>query len=76
MERENRKSAWTKQKNRRRCELIDKQIDSELSPVEASELEQLQSEMLAYRNRVAPLPLDDLREFYDDIVQEYQERTE
>ncbi len=44
-------------KNNRRCELIDKEIDGSLTAEEASELEELQQQMLRERHRVAPLPL-------------------
>lgn len=43
-------------KNNRRCDLIDKEIAGTLSSDEQVELEQLQTEMLAYRHKVAPLP--------------------
>ena len=48
---------WTNEKNQRRCLLVDKEIDGTLSPTEHAELEQLQSEMLAYRRKVAPLDM-------------------
>jgi hypothetical protein len=48
-------SVWTEEKNARRCQLIDKQIDSILTPDEEDELETLQDEMLAYRKKKAPL---------------------
>lgn len=59
---------WTDQKNRRRCELIDKEIDETLSETEAKELEVLQSEMLAYRQKVAPLPLDKVRAIRQELM--------
>jgi len=52
---------WTEEKNRRRCELIDREIDGTLTAAEAIELHRLQNEMLRYRHRVAPLPLEDAR---------------
>jgi hypothetical protein len=48
---------WTEEKNKRRSGLIDKEIDGTITPEEKSELEQLQSEMLEYRRRVAPRPM-------------------
>ena len=55
-------------KNQRRCELIDKEISGVIFASEASELEMLQREMLAYRREVAPLPLDDMRSFYKQLL--------
>jgi len=55
------KPTWTDEKNARRCDLIDKEIDGRLTLQEAVELARLQSEMLAYRRRVAPLPIGDAR---------------
>ncbi len=52
---------WTEAKNNRRCDLIDKEIEETLSVEGRIELEQLQAEMLAYRRKVAPLPLKALR---------------
>jgi hypothetical protein len=58
---------WTDEKNKRRCELVDKEIDGLLSPDEQIELEELQAEMLAYRRKVAPLPLHELREIHRQL---------
>jgi hypothetical protein len=69
-------SLWTKEKNHRRCELVDKEIEGTLSHSEGEELEQLQAEMLAYRRRVAPLPLKDLREIHDELLQKSSEQLE
>lgn len=61
-------SRWTKEKNQRRCQLVDKEIEGTLSPSEREQLEALQAEMLAYRRRVAPLPLQDLRELHEELL--------
>jgi hypothetical protein len=55
---------WTDEKNARRSELIDREIDGQLTAEEAQELEQLQRAMLQHRRRVAPLPLEDARRLY------------
>jgi hypothetical protein len=60
-------SKWTDEKNRRRCELVDKEIEETLSSADRRELEMLQAEMLAYRRKVAPLPLDDLRKLHEEL---------
>jgi hypothetical protein len=59
---------WTQERNRRRCELIDREIDGTLTPAEAIELHRLQNEMLRYRRRVAPLPLEDARKLHDELL--------
>lgn len=61
--------AWTEDKNRRRCELIDRKYAGGLSVDEAVELAQLQDEMLRYRQRVAPLPLEDARRLHQELLQ-------
>ena len=53
---------WNDAKNDRRCELIDKEIEGTLLPSEKREVEELQRQMLAYRRKVAPLPLEEVLE--------------
>lgn len=60
---------WTADKNRRRSILIEMQISGTLSSDEARELEELQTQMLAFRRRVAPLPLDDLRALHQELLE-------
>lgn len=48
---------WTEEKNERRCNLIDKGFDEGLTPEEAIELEQLQHEMLEWRQETYPRPM-------------------
>ncbi len=55
---------WNDAKNDRRCDLIDKEIEGTLLAVEKRELETLQRQMLAYRRKVAPLPLKEVRELH------------
>ena len=59
---------WTEAKNARRCALVDKEIAGTLSAAEANELQQLQSEMLRHRRRIAPLPLDDARRLHEELL--------
>jgi hypothetical protein len=59
---------WTEEKNNRRCDLIDREIDGTLTPAEVVELHCLQNEMLQYRRRVAPLPLDDARKLHQELL--------
>jgi hypothetical protein len=61
-------SNWTNEKNHRRCELIDREIAGTISTPEAAELDDLQAQMLTYRQEIAPLPLDDLRRLHHDLL--------
>lgn len=53
---------WTKEKNERRCA-------GGLTPAEALELAQLQAQMLRWRQRVAPLPLEDARRLHQELLE-------
>jgi hypothetical protein len=59
---------WTEQKNTRRCELIDREIDGVLTPEEVVELRQLQDEMLRYQNKVAPWPIQAARQLHQELL--------
>jgi hypothetical protein len=59
---------WNDEKNQRRWKLVDKQIAQTLTVDEAVELEDLQRQLLAYRQRVAPLPLDDVRKLHAELL--------
>ncbi len=59
---------WTEEKNQRRCDLIDRKYASGLTPAEAVELARLQEQMLRYRQRVAPLPLEDARRLHQELL--------
>ena len=59
---------WTEAKNARRCELIDRKYAGALTPQETIELAGLQDEMLRYRQRVAPLPLEDIRRLHQELL--------
>lgn len=61
---------WTEAKNARRCELIDREVANMLTLEEAQELASLQQEMLRHRRRLAPLPLEDARKLYEELLQE------
>jgi hypothetical protein len=62
------RTEWSDDKNRRRCELVDKEIDGQLSAAEKRELEDLQAQMLAYRRKIAPLPIAELRELHRELL--------
>jgi hypothetical protein len=59
---------WTAEKNARRCELIDRELDGIITPSETAELESLQNQMRSYVNRVAPLPLDEVRKLHEELL--------
>lgn len=60
--------AWTEAKNERRCDLIEKEIDSTLTAAEAVEFLSLQQAMLNYRNLVAPLPIAAVRKLHEELL--------
>jgi hypothetical protein len=59
---------WSEARNDRRCDLIDRKYTGTLTPAETVELAQLQEQMLRYRQRVAPLPLEDARRLHQDLL--------
>jgi hypothetical protein len=60
---------WTDEKNRRRCELIERRYDNSLNPVEEAELTVLQDAMHRFIDQVAPLPLDVARNLHQELLQ-------
>lgn len=66
---------WTDEKNEKRCYLIDKEIEGTITSREERELARLQSEMLAHRRKVAPLPLDEARELHQSLLMQATRRT-
>jgi hypothetical protein len=59
---------WNDAKNLRRVELITKKHAEGLSPAGHVELAGLQDEMLRYRQKMAPLPLEDARRLHQDLL--------
>jgi hypothetical protein len=59
---------WTESKNRRRCDLIDREIDGTLTPDERIELEDLQQQLRRYVDKVAPLSLEPLRKLHQELL--------
>jgi hypothetical protein len=59
---------WTEEKNRRRCELIDRKYDHGLSASEQAALALLQDAMQRFIDRVAPLPLDAARSLHQELL--------
>ena len=67
---------WNDAKNDRRCELIDKEIEGTLLPAEKRELEELQRQMLAYRRKVAPLPLKEAQRLHQQLLKKATEQED
>lgn len=67
---------WTDEKNERRCDLVDKEIDGKLTQAERIELEDLQSQMLAYRRKVAPRPIAEARRVHQQLLKEAAEQQD
>jgi len=59
---------WTDAKNERRCDLIERKYRGALTAPEAMELAALQEEMLRYRQKVAPLALEDARRLHQELL--------
>src|SRR5262245_4096155 len=60
--------SWREAKNQRRCDLIDRKYLGSLTPVETRDLARLQAQILRHRQRVAPLPLEDARRLYEELL--------
>jgi hypothetical protein len=60
---------WTDEKNRRRADLVDRQIAGTLTDEEQTELEGLQHQMRAYREQVAPLDLEATRRLHAELME-------
>lgn len=56
--------SWSVKDNKKRCRLIDLSIKKELTKKQEKKLESLTERFLAYRNRVSPLPLEELRKMH------------
>jgi hypothetical protein len=59
---------WSDAKNARRADLIKKKHAGSLAPAELLELAGLQEAMLRYRQKVAPLPLNDARKLHQELL--------
>ena len=65
---------WNEDKNNRRGDLIDKQIAGNLSPKERIELEDLQRQAMAYRDRLAPLSMEGDRRLHRELLEKKRRR--
>ena len=60
---------WSREKNERRCALIDKKYGDRLDSADEAELALLQDEAIRYRQRVAPLPMDHARKLHQELLE-------
>ncbi len=59
---------WTMEKNQRRYDLIDKQIDRTIVIEEAVELTELQMAFDQWIDSTAPLPVERVRQLHDQLL--------
>ena len=69
-------SEWSEEKNARRCELIDKEIDGDIGEDERRELETLQRQALEHLDRVAPWPVEGGRRLHQRLLEKKRQRPE
>jgi hypothetical protein len=60
---------WTAAENARRFYLIDKEIDGSITREEAVELEKLQAHMGRWLDKVAPLPMEHVRQLHRELLE-------
>jgi hypothetical protein len=62
-------AAWSAERNRRRCELIDRKYASGLTAEEAAELTRLQAAMHRHIDTVAPLSIGAARTLHQELLE-------
>jgi hypothetical protein len=65
---------WSDKLNERRIELIDKDIQGNITAEERVELAELQRRAVAYRDRVAPLPIEGARRLHQQLLERKGQR--
>jgi hypothetical protein len=65
---------WSDELNERRIELIDKDIQGNIRAEERVELAELQRKAVAYRDRVAPLPIEGARRLHQQLLEMKRQR--
>jgi hypothetical protein len=65
---------WSDELNERRIELIDKDIQTNITTEERAELTELQRKAVAYRDRVAPLPIEGARRLHQQLLEKKLQR--
>lgn len=65
---------WNDAKNERRCELIDKDIQGTLGPVERRELESLTHQFRAHRRSIAPIPIEGATRLHQQLLEKKRQQ--
>ena len=65
---------WSDELNERRIELIDKDIQGNITTEERVELAELQRKAVAYRDLIAPLPIEGARRLQQHLVEMKRQR--
>ena len=65
---------WSDELNELRIELIDKDIQGNITSGERAELAELQRKAVAYRDRVAPLPIEGARHLHQQLLEMKRQR--
>jgi len=65
---------WSDEFNERRIQLIDKDIQGNITTEERVELAELQRKAVAYRDRVAPLPIEGARRLHQHLLEKKRQR--
>ena len=65
---------WSDELNERRIELIDKDIQGNITKEESAELAGLQCKAIAFRDRVAPLPIEGARRLHQQLLEMKRQR--
>jgi hypothetical protein len=60
---------WTPELNHRRCDLVDKKFAGGLTAAEEMELAALTAGMRQFVDRVAPLPIEDVRRLHQELLE-------
>ena len=60
---------WTPADNHRRCDLIDKKFQTGLTLTEEAELATLTAGLRKFMDRVAPVPLDEVRRLHQRLLE-------
>jgi hypothetical protein len=65
---------WNGDKNARRCDLIDKDIQGTINDAEKRELQVLTLQMRAYRRHVAPIPIEGATRLHEQLLRKKRQR--
>ena len=68
--------SWTEEKNARRRELIDTKIQGSLTATEMGELDDLQRQAIAYRDAVAPPPLEAAGQLHKELLEKKRQQEQ